>query len=91
MFAVIRISEVTGIQDVNVPLLDDLNEAGVTLLEGSLKNLNQLSAWSKISGMKMRLGLSGVVDWMWTPLSLTFLESVSCGSECLGAYCLGDE
>ena len=77
MVAVIRVTKVPGVQDVNIALLDDLDRVKGTLLEGSLKKRSQFSAWSNISGMKTRFGLSGVVDEMWTPLSLTSLEPTS--------------
>ena len=58
----IRVAEVARVEDVDVALLDDLPRMRGTLLRGSLKKASQLSAWSNISGKKMRVGLSGVVD-----------------------------
>lgn len=80
MGAVVGVAEVAGVQDIDISLVDDLDGEATTLLAGLLKKVSQFSAWSNISGMKMRVGLSGVVDLMWMPLSLTDLVSTSCGS-----------
>lgn len=85
----IGVSEVSRVEDVHIPLVDDLRVAGDTLLAGLVKKLSQFSAWSKASGKKMRLGLSTVVDLMWTPRSLTFLESTRSGSGWGRGYCRG--
>jgi hypothetical protein len=65
----IRISEISGVDDVDIPLLDNLSNSGDTLLLGLVKNSNQFSAWSKTSGIKIRLGLSAAVDAIRIPLS----------------------
>jgi hypothetical protein len=76
----VGVAEVAGVEDVDVALVDDLGGEGSTLLRGLLKKSSQLSAWSKTSGMKMRLGLSAAVDLMWMPRSFTFFESTCSGS-----------
>lgn len=77
VFAVIRISKITRINNVDVSLMDDLCEGEGTLLSGLLKKLIQFYAWSNASGKKMRLGLSSEVDLICTPRNLTFLVSTS--------------
>jgi hypothetical protein len=42
-----------------------------TLFSGLVKNESQFSALSKTSGMKIRLGLSCLVELILIPLSLT--------------------
>ena len=77
-FVLVRVAEVSWVKDIHIPLLDDLTYALITLLSGLLKKLSQFSAWSKASGMKIRLGLSLAVDWMRRPLNTTsslFLKS----------------
>lgn len=76
----IRVSEVSWIEDIDISLINDLRVDRATLFLGLLKKFNQFSAWSKASGKKMRLGLSAAVDLMCTPRSLTFLESTRSGS-----------
>jgi hypothetical protein len=77
VLAMVGVAEVAGVQDVDIALVDDLDVGLNTLFSGLLKKLSQLSAWSKISGKKIRVGLSGEVDLMWMPRSLTFLVSTS--------------
>lgn len=89
MGGVIGIAEVTGVEDVDIALVDDLDDGRGTLLSGLVKKRSQFSAWSNISGKKMRVGLSGVVAWMWRPLNLTLLESTRLESRWEGWYCLG--
>ena len=85
----IGVAEVSGVEDVDIPLVDDLCGVRGTLFAGLEKKLSQFSAWSNASGKKMRLGLSGAVDLMCTPLSLTFLESTRSGSGWGREYCRG--
>jgi len=85
----VRVSEVSRVKDVNIPLVDDLPHKRGTLLAGFEKKLSQFSAWSNASGKKMRLGLSAEVDLMCTPRSLTFLESTRSGSGWEREYCRG--
>jgi len=77
----IRIAEISRVEDVDIPLVDDLAGSLGTLLAGLEKKSSQLSVWSKASGKKIRLGLSAAVDFMWMPRSFTFLDSTCSASE----------
>jgi len=64
-----------------------------TLLLGLLKKDNQFSALSKTSGMKIRLGLSCLVELILIPLSLTLWLSTNWGSlllECITSSNVAD-
>ncbi len=67
----IRITKISWVDDVNISLLYNLYKDLSTLLLGLVKNCSQFSAWSNISGMKIRLGLSYEVDCILIPLSST--------------------
>lgn len=82
----IGVTEISRVEDVDIPLVDDLPRIGRTLLAGLEKKSSQLSVWSKASGKKIRLGLSAAVDLMWMPRSLTFLDSTCSASELKLAY-----
>jgi hypothetical protein len=77
VLSVVGVAEIPGVEDVDVPLVDDLGGERGTLLSGLLKKLSQFSAWSKASGKKMRLGLSFEVERMCTPRSFTLRLSTS--------------
>ena len=60
--------------------MSDLIEGRCTLLLGLVKKLSQLSAWSNISGKKMRVGLSLEVDLICTPRNFTCFDYTLSGS-----------